>query len=162
MRNGMDAKTLRAAIVRIHERIFSFPFEHFRELALGEIRLIIPFDMAIWGTGIYSTNQILGVSCLDLPALSLLTYAGKWQEQDFVRTACARNPGGLVRLTSAARAEARHQDFRRTPRTQRSIRQRLPRERCAWCFGRRGDVGLRRCCRLRSGWRRSAGPDPGT
>lgn len=47
---------------------------------------------------------------------------------------------GLVRLSLLARTATHQTGFRHTPRTQGSIRQRLPRERCAWCFERRGDA----------------------
>ncbi len=69
---------------------------------------------------------------------------------------------GLVRLNLTAPDTPHQAGFRRTSRTQRSIRQMLPRERCAWSCGKRGDAGWRRCCRLRSGWKRSAAPGPGT
>lgn len=93
----MEPSALQEPIVRIHEGIFTLPFDHFRELALEEVRAVIPFDMAVWGSGIHSLNQILSVSIVGLPEASLLTYAALWQEQDFVRLACARLPGKAFR-----------------------------------------------------------------
>lgn len=74
------------------------PFQSFKETALAHLRQQIPFDAAVWGSGIFSENLVLSVACLDFPAEKLLMYADSWQADDYVRLAAIANPGGAMRI----------------------------------------------------------------
>lgn len=97
MVSAIGYSAIQSVITAIVGGVFTLPFAEFRQLTLAEIRSILPFDTAAWGSGVYSANQILSISSLGLAESSLITYAEKWQEHDFVRSAAANSPGQAFR-----------------------------------------------------------------
>lgn len=88
---------MQAVVAEIYGGVFAFPFETFREEALGRLRALVPFDSAVWGSGLRASNEMLSVSLYRLPPEALYAYAAHWQGQDFVREAALRSPGTAFR-----------------------------------------------------------------
>jgi DNA-binding CsgD family transcriptional regulator len=86
-----------AVLVDLYGGVFNRPFETFKQTTLAVVRRVIPFDMAVWGSGVYSSNAMLSVSMLDFPPTDLLAYASRWQADDFVRSAAVAEPGRAFR-----------------------------------------------------------------
>jgi len=103
--------SLHAAVADIYGAVFTSPFGDFKAACLERLSAELAFDMAAWGSGVHSTNQLLSVSTLRLPLESLMTYAAHWQSQDFVRAAAAGAPGRAFRNEDVMELEAYH----RTP-----------------------------------------------
>ncbi|MBJ7411786.1 MAG: helix-turn-helix transcriptional regulator [Phenylobacterium sp.] len=101
---------LQSALAEVYQGVFSHPFESFKEATLRRLRALLPFDSAVWGSGLHSTNEMLSVSVVDLAAPSLMAYAAEWQEQDFVRNAAVSEPGRAFRPEDLMRRE----DYERT------------------------------------------------
>lgn len=99
---------IQSTIASILGGVFTVPFAEFRQRTLGEIRNILSFDTAAWGSGVYSANQILSVSSLGLSDSALIVYAAKWQEHDFVRSAAANSPGRAFRNEDVMSLDAYH------------------------------------------------------
>ncbi|MDZ4372403.1 MAG: hypothetical protein U1C74_13410, partial [Phenylobacterium sp.] len=98
-----------AILVELYGGVFSRPFEAFRPAALALLRQAAPFDAAVWGSGVYSTNALHSVSLLDFPALDLMAYASRWQDEDVVRTAALAQPGRAFRNEDVMPIEAYRQ-----------------------------------------------------
>lgn len=89
--------SLQSAIAEIYRGVFDHPFEIFKEATLRRLRAKLPFDSAVWGSGVRSTNEMLSVSVVDFALPSLMAYATEWQELDFVRNAAVSEPGRAFR-----------------------------------------------------------------
>lgn len=105
----MDA-ALHALIADIYAGVLDFSFDRFKERALVLVQGLIPFTAGVWGTGVRSTNTILTVATVNLPAERLIDYATRWQDRDFVRAAAVANPGIPFRNEDVMPSEA----YRRT------------------------------------------------
>jgi DNA-binding CsgD family transcriptional regulator len=90
-------KPVQAAVADLYRGVFSLPFETFKEETLRRLQPILPFDSAVWGSGVHSTNEMLSLSFVDQPVPTLMAYATTWQPQDFVRAAAVANPGRAYR-----------------------------------------------------------------
>jgi DNA-binding CsgD family transcriptional regulator len=95
-----------AILVDLYGGVFSRPFEAFKVQTLELLRRAVAFDAAVWGSGIYSTNDLLSVSLLDFPTEGLMAYAGRWQAEDVVRTAALASPGRAFRNEDVLPLEA--------------------------------------------------------
>ncbi len=85
------------AVAEIYRGVLRAPIEAFKETTLCGIRALVPFSSAVWGSGVYSSNEMLSVSAVDQRPEWLLTYAARWQAEDFVRVAAVARPGVAVR-----------------------------------------------------------------
>lgn len=88
---------VQATVAELYRGVFGQPFETFKEGALALVQSVLPFDAAVWGSGVHSTNEMLSVSTLNVPPEMLMTYAATWQTQDFVRAAAVAEPGRAFR-----------------------------------------------------------------
>lgn len=88
---------VQAAVAELYRAVFGQPFETFKEGGLNLVRSVLGFDAAVWGSGVYSTNEMLSVSTVNLPPAVLMAYAATWQAQDFVRSAALATPGRAFR-----------------------------------------------------------------
>lgn len=105
VRDSRFASPLQSAIAEVYRGVFSHPFESFKEATLRRLRSWVPFDAAVWGSGIHSTNEMLSVSVVDMAPPSLMAYAAEWQERDFVRNAAVSEPGRAFRPEDLMRRE---------------------------------------------------------
>lgn len=92
------------------------PLTTFKQDALHLIKAVLPFDSAVWGSGIHSSNTMLSLTLLDQPTEMLLEYAAHWQDSDFCRNAAVAHPGrafsnGLVQPLEQYRATPVYRDF---------------------------------------------------
>lgn len=87
-----------SAVADIYRDSAARPFQSFKETALAHLRRQIPFDAAVWGSGVFSENVVLSIAFLDFSAEKLLIYADSWQADDYVRTAAVANPGVALRI----------------------------------------------------------------
>jgi DNA-binding CsgD family transcriptional regulator len=90
-------KPVQAAVADVYRGVFTLPFEVFKEATLRRVQSVLPFDSAVWGSGVHSTNELFSLSSVDQPFDTLMTYAAKWQPHDFVRSAAVANPGRALR-----------------------------------------------------------------
>jgi DNA-binding CsgD family transcriptional regulator len=90
-------KPVQAAVADLYRGVFTLPFETFKEETLRRLRPVLPFDSAVWGSGVHSTNEMLSLSFVDQSVPTLMAYATTWQPQDFVRAAAVANPGRAYR-----------------------------------------------------------------
>lgn len=108
--NGQSAE-IHDLVTRIYEGVFELPFAEFRQASLERARRLIPFDSAVWGSGVYSSNVILSATPIGVPVEVLQAYVERWQDQDFVRAAAVGTPGRAFRNEDVMDLEAYH----RTP-----------------------------------------------
>ena len=87
-----------STVADIYRDAAARPFQSFKEAALAHLRREIPFDAAVWGSGIFSENLVLSIAFLDFAADKLLIYADAWQTDDYVRLAAVANPGIAMRI----------------------------------------------------------------
>ncbi|MBL8555571.1 MAG: hypothetical protein JNL41_14955 [Phenylobacterium sp.] len=81
----------------IHEAAPLRPFATFREGCLHRLRELIPFDSAIWGSGVQEPMLIFGIAAVDFSAERLVEYGVRWQAHDLLRAAVAQRPGEALR-----------------------------------------------------------------
>lgn len=84
---------LHQVIGAVYGCALSASFAEFKRAALRAIKPLIPFDSAVWGAGVHSTNTMLALTLLDQPDEMLLDYAARWQDQDRSRKAAVAAPG---------------------------------------------------------------------
>jgi DNA-binding CsgD family transcriptional regulator len=102
-------KSIQSAVADLYRGVFNLPFETFKEETLQRLQTILPFDSAVWGSGVHSTNEMLSLSFLNQPLATLMTYATIWQPQDFVRAAAVANPGRAFRNEDVMALDRYHQ-----------------------------------------------------
>jgi len=90
-------KAVQSAVADLYRGVFALPFEGFKEATLRQLRGVVRFESAVWGSGVYSTNEMLSLSFLNQAPATLMTYAADWQARDFVRTAAIAHPGRAFR-----------------------------------------------------------------
>lgn len=101
-----DPAALSRTIAAIHAGIFDRAFPEFRTRTLEVIRPDLPFDIAVWGSGMFSTKTMLSASPVGLDAEAVLEYASQWQGPDLLRDATAANPGRALRYEDIMSFEA--------------------------------------------------------
>lgn len=90
-------RRVQEAVSEIYRGVLRDPIEAFKEATLRRIGALTPFSSAVWGSGVHSTNEMLSLSAVDLPIAWLLTYAERWQAEDFLRAAAVAQPGVALR-----------------------------------------------------------------
>lgn len=108
---AVDAEALSRVIAEIHAGIFDRGFTEFRALSLEIVRPILPFDAAVWGSGVFSARTMLTANPVGLDAQAVLEYATRWQGPDQLRDATAEYPGRALRYEDIMSPEA----FRASP-----------------------------------------------
>ncbi|WP_372784603.1 helix-turn-helix transcriptional regulator [Phenylobacterium sp.] len=101
-------KSVQAAVADVYRGVFTLPFEVFKETTLRRLQSVLPFDSAVWGSGVHSTNELFSLSAVDQSFDTLMTYAAKWQPHDFVRSAAVANPGRALRNEDVMPLERYH------------------------------------------------------
>lgn len=81
----------------IHDAAPLRPFATFREGCLQRLRELIPFDSAIWGSGVQEPMLIFGIAAVDFAPERLVEYGMRWQAHDVLRSAVAKRPGEALR-----------------------------------------------------------------
>lgn len=104
-------RRVQEAVSEIYRGVLRDPIEAFKETTLRGIGALTPFSSAVWGSGVHSTNEMLSLSALDRPIDWLLTYAERWQAEDFLRAAAVAQPGVAFRNEDVIRPPA---DYRQT------------------------------------------------
>jgi DNA-binding CsgD family transcriptional regulator len=104
----LDPAALSQTIAAIHAGVFDRAFPEFRTRTLEVIRPDIPFDVAVWGSGVFSTKTMLTTSPVGLDTEAVLEYASQWQGPDLLRDATAASPGRALRYEDIMPVE----DFR--------------------------------------------------
>lgn len=84
-------------VLDIYDGVARAPFATFREVCLQRIRALIPFDAAIWGSGVEEPQLIFGIAAVDFPSDRLMVYGARWQAHDVLRSAVSRRPGQCLR-----------------------------------------------------------------
>lgn len=79
---AVDAEALSRVIAEVHSGIFERPFTEFRAISLERVRSILPFDAAVWGSGVFSAKTMLTANPIGLDAQAVLEYATRWQGPD--------------------------------------------------------------------------------
>lgn len=85
------------AVEGLYAGIFRHTFEQFKENTLRSLKTVLPFDSAVWGSGLHSTNAMLSLTLLDQPVEMLMAYAEGWQVEDRCRNAAVAEPGRAFR-----------------------------------------------------------------
>ncbi len=88
---------INAAVLDLHESVPSGSFATFRETSLQRVRALIPFDAAIWGSGVEEPQLIFGIAACDFPPDRLMEYGMRWQPHDVLRRAVSQRPGECLR-----------------------------------------------------------------
>lgn len=88
---------INAVVLEIYDLVFRSSLETFREDCLSVVRSLIPFESAIWGSGVEDPLLIFGISTCDFPFDRLVEYATHWQPFDVLRAAVSRRPGVCLR-----------------------------------------------------------------
>ena len=88
---------INAAVLDLHDSVPMAPFATFREACLRRVRALIPFDAAIWGSGVEEPQLIFGIAACDFPPDRLMDYGLRWQSHDVLRSAVSRRPGECLR-----------------------------------------------------------------
>ncbi|MBI1196274.1 MAG: hypothetical protein GC203_00250 [Phenylobacterium sp.] len=111
MSQAQAGGSVQQIVAELYRGVVAQPFETFKERALAQLRAAIPFDSAVWGSGIFSTNAMLSVAMVDFPPAAVMAYANAWQGRDHFRDAAAAQPGKALRPEDLMDREA----FERTP-----------------------------------------------
>jgi DNA-binding CsgD family transcriptional regulator len=85
------------AVADLYAGAFRHSFERFKENTLQSLRTLLPFDSAVWGSGVHSTNAMLSLTLVDQPVDMLMSYASRWQAEDRCRNAAVAEPGRAFR-----------------------------------------------------------------
>lgn len=101
-------KSVQLAVADLYRGVFTLPFEAFKDATLQQLRNVLPFDSAVWGSGVHSTNEMLSLTSVDQSLATLMTYAMTWQPHDFVRAAANANPGRAFRNEDVMPLERYH------------------------------------------------------
>lgn len=88
---------INSAVLDLHESVQRAPFSTFRETCLQRVRGLIPFDAAIWGSGVEEPQLIFGIAACDFPPGRLMEYGMRWQAHDVLRRAVSQRPGESLR-----------------------------------------------------------------
>jgi len=88
---------INTAVLDIHECVQSASFATFHEACLQRVRALIPFDAAIWGSGVEEPQLIFGIAACDFPPDRLMDYGLRWQPHDILRSAVSQRPGECLR-----------------------------------------------------------------
>lgn len=88
---------INAAVLDLHESVPRAAFATFRETCLQRVRALIPFDAAIWGSGVEDPQLIFGIAACDFPPERLMDYGLRWQVHDVLRSAVSLRPGECLR-----------------------------------------------------------------
>ncbi len=104
-------RPVQEAVTEVYRGVLRLPIESFKETTLFGLTALVPFSSAVWGSGVHSSNEMLSVSAVERPTDWLLTYAARWQAEDFLRAAAVARPGVAFRNEDVMRPPA---DFRET------------------------------------------------
>ncbi|WP_296595703.1 helix-turn-helix transcriptional regulator [Phenylobacterium sp.] len=104
-------RRVQEAVAEIYRGILHSPIETFKETTLQGIGALLPYTSAVWGSGVHSSNEMLGMSSVGQPLEGLLSYAARWQSEDFVRAAAVARPGVALRNEDVMPLA----DYHRTP-----------------------------------------------
>jgi DNA-binding CsgD family transcriptional regulator len=102
-------KPVQLAVAELYRGVFSLPFEVFKDTTLRRLQAVLRFDSAVWGSGVYSTNEMLSLSYVNQSVAQLMAYATTWQQHDVVRAAIVANPGRAFRNEDVVPLERYHQ-----------------------------------------------------
>jgi len=102
-------KPVQLAVADVYRGVFTLPFEAFKDATLRRLQTVLRFDAAVWGSGVYSTNEMLSLSYVNQSVATLMAYATKWQQHDIVRAAVVANPGRAFRNEDVLPLDQYHQ-----------------------------------------------------
>lgn len=102
-------RPVQLAVAELYRGVFTLPFEAFKDATLRRLQTLLRFDSAVWGSGVYSTNEMLSLSYVNQSVDQLMAYATKWQQHDVVRAAIVANPGRAFRNEDVVPLEQYHQ-----------------------------------------------------
>lgn len=117
-RLGM-ARAMHGVLADLYRIAVEVPLESFKLDALRSAKRLMPFDSAVWGSGVLSSNTMLSLAPLDQPSEMLLEYAARWQDSDYCRLAAVEQPGrafsnSVVQPIELYRKSAIYREFSRT------------------------------------------------
>jgi DNA-binding CsgD family transcriptional regulator len=85
-------------IAALYDAAFQLPLTNFQDFVLAEIGKLLPFDSAVWATGINTTNQIHAVHLVNQAPDLMMRYAPAFVETDLVRARAIAEPGVAFRI----------------------------------------------------------------
>jgi DNA-binding CsgD family transcriptional regulator len=108
--------TLHTVIAGIYAAAVTTPLGEFKQAALRHIMAVLPFDTAVWASGVLSSNTMLTVTLLDQPDDMLAEYITKWQALDNCRDNAVVSPGtawcnAMLEGVEAFRSSAMYLEF---------------------------------------------------
>lgn len=92
----ITAQAIADFLLDLHGEAFAANVGRTKEALLAQVRRLVPFDAAIWGSGSETPRMMFGVASLDFPIDGIVDYAC-WQDQDVLRQAVASARGQALR-----------------------------------------------------------------
>ncbi len=96
---------LNRIIASLYGAAFQQPLTGFQDFALAQISQLVPFDSAVWATGINEINQIHAVHLLNLPADLMMRYKMEYVATDYIRARAIAEPGRAFRIEDVMRLD---------------------------------------------------------